>query len=233
MNKQSNIYTIIYIIVLVVVVGTALALTSLSLKDRQQANADNDKRRQILASVNVSAAPDEITEEFNKYIIGQVVVNSAGDSIGNNAFGIDVAKQIKEPVDKRELPVYICSIDNSTKYIIPLYGAGLWGPIWGYISLNSDASTIYGAFFDHQGETPGLGAEITKEAFRSQFTGKEIFKADEFLPVAVVKAGQQPAGNEDYVNGISGGTITSKGVGSMLDDCLAPYRTYLETIRKK
>lgn len=233
MNKQSNIYTIVYIIVLVVVVGTALAFTSLSLKERQQANADNDKRRQILASVNVAASPDEITNEFNKYIIGQIVVNSTGDSIGNDAFSIDIAKQVKEPADKRLLPIYICSIDNSIKYIIPLYGAGLWGPIWGYISLNNDASTVYGAFFDHQGETPGLGAEITKEAFRSQFTGKEIFKADEFLPVTVVKAGQQPAGNEDYVNGISGGTITSKGVGSMLDDCLAPYRTYLETTRKK
>lgn len=234
MNKQSNIYTVIYIIVLVVVVGSALAFTSLSLKDRQQANADNDKRRQILASVNVVATtPEMISEEFNKYIIGQVVVNSAGDSIGNNAFGIDIASQVKLPDDKRELPVYICSIDNAIKYIIPLYGAGLWGPIWGYISLDSNASTVYGAFFDHQGETPGLGAEITKDDFRSQFSGKEIFKADEFLPVAVVKAGQQPSGNEDYVNGISGGTITSKGVGSMLDDCLAPYRNYLETIRNK
>ncbi len=234
MNKQSNIYTIIYIIVLVVVVGSALAFTSLSLKERQQANADNDKRRQILASVNVVATtPDMISEEFDKYIVGQVVVNSAGDSIGNNAFAIDIASQVKLPADKRELPVYVCSIDNATKYIIPLYGAGLWGPIWGYISLDSNASTVYGAFFDHQGETPGLGAEITKDDFRSQFSGKQLFKADEFLPITVVKAGQQPSGNEDYVNGISGGTITSKGVGSMLDDCLAPYRNYLETIRNK
>ncbi|MBD5199525.1 MAG: NADH:ubiquinone reductase (Na(+)-transporting) subunit C [Bacteroidales bacterium] len=231
MNKQSNIYTIIYIIVLVVVVGAALAFTAMSLKDRQQANADNDKRRQILSSVNITANPAELTQEFDKYITGQVVVNAQGDSIGSDAFSINMVQQVKVAADERQLPLYICSIDGSTKYIIPLYGQGLWGPIWGYISLNDDASTVYGAFFDHQGETPGLGAEITKDAFRSEFRDKELFKGDKFLPIAVVKAGMTPNGGEDYVNGISGGTITSKGVGAMLDECLKPYRNYLEKLR--
>ena len=233
MNKQSNIYTIVYIIVMVVVVGAALAFTAMSLKDRQQANADNDKRRQILSSVNITPDAADLTQEFDKYITGQVVVNAQGDSVGSDAFSIKMEQQVKVPADSRLLPLYICSIDGSTKYIIPLYGQGLWGPIWGYISLNDDASTVYGAFFDHQGETPGLGAEITKDAFREEFRNKELFKGDRFLPIAVVKAGLAPTTGEDYVNGISGGTITSKGVGSMLDECLKPYKNYLEKLRSK
>ena len=118
--------------------------------------------------------------------------------------------------------------DGATKYVLPLAGMGLWGPIWGYVAIDSDGTTIYGAFFDHQGETPGLGAEITKPAFTDQFEGKEIFKSGQFLPVEVVKKGMKPEGDADYVDGISGGTITSKGVSAMLGDCLSPYRTYLE-----
>ena len=114
-----------------------------------------------------------------------------------------------------------------------MYGAGLWGPIWGYVALDDDASTIYGAFFNHEGETPGLGAEITKEAFSSQFQGKEMFKNGELVPVAVVKAGQTPTNGADYVDGISGGTITSKGVSAMLEDCFAPYNAFLQSIRNK
>ena len=111
-------------------------------------------------------------------------------------------------------------------------GNGLWGPIWGYLSLNVNGTTVYGAYFSHQGETPGLGAEIEKPFFQERFKGKVLFKNDRFLPIEIVKAGQHPLGNADYVDGISGGTITSKGVGAMLDNCLAPYRTYLETIKQ-
>lgn len=106
---------------------------------------------------------------------------------------------------------------------------GLWGPIWGYVAFDDDGSTIYGAFFDHQGETPGLGAEITKPAFTGQFPGRQVFKGDNFYPIEVVKAGQKPLSPDvDYVDGISGGTITSKGVGAMFDNCLTPYRAWLE-----
>lgn len=230
MNKQSNLYTVVYIIVLVLIVGTGLAFAALSLKEKQTENADNDKRRQILASVGVSVPENELIREFNRLIVSQVVLNEAGDSIGADAFAINVAQQSKLPAASRELPLYVCNIDGSTKYIIPLYGAGLWGPIWGYVSLNDNCSTVYGAFFDHQGETPGLGAEITKPDFYSQFAGKELFKNGQFLPIAVVKKGQKPAGNEDYVDGISGGTITSKGVGAMLDSSLTPYKAYLDRI---
>lgn len=234
MNKQSNTYTIIYIIVLVVLVGTALAFTAISLKPRQQANADADKMRQILASVSVEASGEDIIATYNKYITSAFVVDDKGNRVdGADAFTVDVAKQSKETADMRLLPVYRCTLaDGSVKYILPMYGAGLWGPIWGYISVDADGTTIYGAYFAHQGETPGLGAEIEKPAFSSQFTGKRLIKNGVFIPVAVVKAGQVPAGDADYVDGISGGTITSKGVGAMIDNCLQPYSAFLESLNK-
>lgn len=233
MNKQGNVYTIIYIIVLVVVVGTALAFTSISLRDRQQANADADKMRQILASVLVNPEPSEIIGTYRGIVKESFVVNDRGERVGDDAFGVNVAEQSKLPAGERLLPVYVCTLaDGAVKYVLPVYGAGLWGPIWGYVSVDADGSTVYGAYFAHQGETPGLGAEIEKPAFSSQFQGKTLFKNDVFLPVAVVKAGQKPAGDEDYVDGISGGTITSKGVGAMIDNCLSPYAAFLSTLNK-
>ena len=233
MNKQSNVYTLIYIIVLVVLVGAALAFTSISLKDRQQANADADKMRQILASVNITPDKSDIIADYNKYIVNTFVINAEGelDKSGVKAFDVNVAVQSKEAAQARELPVYECRLDDGvTKYILPMYGAGLWGPIWGYISVDADGSTVYGAYFAHQGETPGLGAEIEKPAFSDQFTGKHLVKDGRFMPIEVVKSGLSPSGDNDYVDGVSGGTITSKGVGSMIDNCLAPYSAFLESL---
>ncbi len=186
MNKQSSIYTIVYIIVLAGVVGAVLAMTSMGLRERQQAN------------------------------------------IGNDAFGIDMASESKVAASERRLPVYVCDVDGGRKYVVPVYGAGLWGPIWGYVSLDADGSTIYGAYFAHEGETPGLGAEIEKPVFSDQFRGKVLLKNGKFLPVNVLKKGVKPKAGEDYVDAVSGGTITSKGVASMLDDGLVPYKAYLQ-----
>lgn len=228
-NKQSNAYTIIYITVMVLIVGTALAFTAMQLKPKQQENASADKMGQILQSVHMPADRATVVADFNKYITSQIVVNSRGDEVqGVEAFDVNVAVEAKKPVEERLLPVYVCQLpDAGTKYILPVAGMGLWGPIWGYVAFNADGTTIYGAFFDHQGETPGLGAEITKPEFTKQFEGLKVFKDDAFVPVEVVKKGQKPTGNADYVDGISGGTITSKGVGAMLDDCLTPYEAYL------
>lgn len=232
-NKQSNTYTVLYIIIMVVVVGASLAITSMSLSSRQQDNANADKMRQILAAVHVAAENNDIKETYNKLITSTLVVNSKGEELpGEDAFKVDVATQIKLPVEDRKLPVYICNTpDNGVKYILPVYGAGLWGPIWGYVAVDNDGCTIYGAYFAHQGETPGLGAEIEKPAFSDQFQNKELWKNGVFAPVAVVKKGQKANGPEDTVNGISGGTITSKGVSAMLADCLTPYASYLQKIK--
>ncbi|MDE7407894.1 MAG: NADH:ubiquinone reductase (Na(+)-transporting) subunit C [Muribaculaceae bacterium] len=237
MNKQSNTYTILYIIVMVIVVGAAMAWVSLSLHDRQQANADADTKRQILASVHITADKGNEASTFSKYITAQYLVDMQGNIVEQGpdvAFDINVAAQSKLADADRKLPVYVCTTDqNETKYIIPLYGAGLWGPIWGYVSFNADGSTIYGAYFAHQGETPGLGAEIEKPWFSDQFDGKTVIHNDRFLPVAVVKKGQVPTNGEDYVNGISGGTITSKGVSAMLDNCLQPYAAFLTNAKNQ
>lgn len=233
MNKQSNTYTVIYIIVLAAVVGAALAFTSLSLRGKQTENADIDKMRQILASVHITSAKGETSADFNKYIVAQKVIDSAGNEVSGKAFDINVANEIRLADNERKLPVFECRLaDGAIKYILPVYGAGLWGPIWGFVAIDSDGSTVYGAYFAHQGETPGLGAEIEKPAFSDQFEGKQLIKNGEFMPIAVVKAGQKPAGNEDYVDGVSGGTITSKGVGAMLSNCLEPYRTFLINLSK-
>lgn len=235
MNKQSNVYTTIYIIVLVLVVGTALAATSLALKPRQQENADADKMKQILAAVHIVPEAGQVTTDFSRYITEQLVVNSEGQPTDGDAFTINMPEQVKLPDAERKLPIFVCKLDNGDlKYIIPAYGAGLWGPIWGYIAIDSDGSTVYGAYFAHQGETPGLGAEIEKPAFTDQFNSSlHLFKEGKFLPIEVVKGGLAPADGADYVNGISGGTITSKGVSAMLNNCLTPYKSYLEQLSKK
>lgn len=232
MNKQGNTYTIIYIVILVLVVGAALAATSIALRPRQQANADADKMRQILLAARVNTTAGDVIATFRELVDEQYVVNSRGERVEGDAFTANVAEQSKLPEAERELPVFECKLpDGSIKYIVPVYGAGLWGPIWGYVAVDADGSTVYGAYFAHQGETPGLGAEIEKPAFSNQFEGKELFKNGRFLPVAVVKAGQKPQGDEDYVDGISGGTITSKGVGAMLANCLAPYEAFFSTLK--
>ncbi len=234
MNKQSNTYTIIYIIVLVVVVGAALAFTAMSLRPKQQANADIDKQKQILASVGIVPEAGKVSDDYNRYIVESFVVNADGQRIDGDAFDVNVEKMSKEsdPAE-RQLPVYVCQLEKERKYILPVYGAGLWGPIWGYVAMDGDGTTVYGAYFAHQGETPGLGAEIEKPAFSDQFKGKRLWVDGNFHPIEVVKAGQKPSDGTDYVDGVSGGTITSKGVGAMLDNCLAPYKSFLETLRTK
>lgn len=235
MNKQSNVYTIIYIIVLVAVVGFALAGVALALHDRQQANADEDKMRQILSAVHIVPEKGQVIADYQKYITRQIVVNSEGDEVEGDAFTVNMPELVKKADNERKLPVFECKLpDGSLKYILPAYGAGLWGPIWGYIAVDADGSTIYGAYFAHQGETPGLGAEIEKPAFTDQFNQSlHLFKDGKYLPVVVVKGGVAPADGADYVNGISGGTITSKGVSAMLQNCLTPYKAFLEKIAKK
>lgn len=231
-NKQSNTYTVIYIIILVVLVGAALSFTAMGLKDKQQENENADKMRQILAAVLITPKDGEIVSDFEKYVTGQIVVNNSGKEIPGDAFTINVAAESKKPADKRELPVYEVTKDGEVKYVLPVYGAGLWGPIWGYVAFDADGTTIYGAYFAHQGETPGLGAEIEKPAFSDQFQGKQVFKDGRFMPVEVVKHGLKPTGDQDYVDGISGGTITSKGVGAMLDNCLTPYKAFLSKLKQ-
>ena len=231
-NKQSNIYTIIYIAILVSLVGAALSFTYMSLKDRQQANADAEKMKQILASVHITPAEGQASAEYKRYITDSFIINAQGIRQNGDAFDVNVALEVKKSADKRQLPVYVCDLgEKGLKYILPVYGAGLWGPIWGYVSVDADGSTIYGAYFSHQGETPGLGAEIEKASFADRFNEKRLFFDHKFIPVTVVKTGQQAHTGGDQVDGVTGGTITSKGVSAMLDDCLTPYKAFLSHLQ--
>ncbi|MGM9800969.1 MAG: NADH:ubiquinone reductase (Na(+)-transporting) subunit C [Candidatus Limisoma sp.] len=231
MNKQGNTYTIIYITALVCVVGAVLAWVSLALKPKQDENVRVDKMQQMLSSIRVPSEKDNAIALYEQYVKDSYVVNVVGERIDGDAFSIEMSSEIKKEQSQRRLPVFVCEVEGTTKYILPVYGAGLWGPIWGYVSLDADGNTIYGAYFSHQGETPGLGAEIAKPMFSDQFRDKKLFKDGEFKSVAVLKKGQKPAAGEDYVDAITGGTITSRGVQSMIMSCLSDYQVFLKNLQ--
>jgi Na+-transporting NADH:ubiquinone oxidoreductase subunit C len=207
---------------MVVLVAVVLAFTSQSLQSLQKENEENDKRQQILRSINVQIPADEAKAKYDELIETSFLVNEQGEKIEGDAFAADVAKAFGE----KTYPVFVARVDGETKYIMALSGAGLWGPLWGYISVNDDRNTIYGADFSHAGETPGLGAEIVMPSFSGPFTGKHIFINGEYKSVAIVKPGKSVAG-QDYVDGISGGTITSQGVDKMIYDSLQGYVRFL------
>ena len=174
MNRQGNLYTIVYTAVIVCVVGAALAWVSLTLKPKQNDNIRIDKMQQMLSSIRVVSDETNAIELYGKYVVDEYVINSKGERQEGKAFDVNVANEVKKEPSERQLPVFVCNIDNSTKYILPVYGTGLWGPIWGYVSVDDDGCTVYGAYFSHQGETPGLGAEIATEGFAGQFKGKQL-----------------------------------------------------------
>jgi len=207
---------------MVVLVAVVLAFTSESLRSFQKQNEDNDKRQQILRSINVNVTASEAESRYNELIKESYLVNDKGEKTEGDAFSIDVVKAFAE----NKYPVFVANVDGKNKYIMALSGAGLWGPLWGYIAVDEDRNTVYGADFSHAGETPGLGAEISRQEFSGQFAGKKIFVNNDFKSIAVVKPGKAAIG-QDYVDGISGGTITSQGVDRMLYDSLSGYVNYL------
>lgn len=230
MNRNSNVYTVIYATVMVVVVAAVLAFTALSLRPIQNKNVMIQKQSEILSSINVASTLKDAEGLFNKYITDSYVVDSKGEKITGDAFTINIKEETSKPEDQRSLPVFVATVDGAKKYILPMYGMGLWGPIWGYISVDANGDTVYGAVFAHQGETAGLGAEITKPKFSDQFKGKNLFYDGKFASIAVLKAGVK-ADLQESVDAISGGTITSAGVSNMLFDCLKPYANFLESLK--
>lgn len=232
---HSNRYTLIYAAAISVITAVILAATSEGLKPAQEANVALDKKSNILRSVRITSTDRAtITNTYNANV-QELVLNSAGEVLPNvKTESVRLKDQINKPPEARQLPLYIFTGDAGAKYyIIPVRGVGLWGPIWGYIALESDFNTVYGAFFDHKGETPGLGAEISEAPFQEQFQGKKIMsEQDQFISVNVVKPTDKVSfGDEHRVDGISGGTITSRGTDAMLKNCMEPYLTYFEKIK--
>ena len=223
LDTNSDVYAIIYSAVVVVIVAFLLAGVSSLLKPIQDDNIRLDKKKQILASLNIKNVVDAAAE-YDNVIKSDPIVDVSGNVVNENG-GFEVAN---DAVEDSNLPLYIAEVDGERKYIIPMTGNGLWGGIWGYLALNDDCNTVYGVYFSHAGETPGLGAEIASDKFQSRFPGKQVINDGEVV-LSVVKKVQNDAVE---VNAVSGATITCNGVDDMLKRKLAPYSTYLENCVK-
>lgn len=230
-DKNSNSYTFGFAILMVIVVGSLLAVASQGLKTRQEKNATDKKMMSILSAINVNATRENAQEMYNKYVIDSKIIS--GKDLNAEAFNVDIKKEFRDKnisVSDRNYPLYICEKDGAKYYIIPVVGTGLWGPIWGFVALESDFKTIYGANFDHKSETPGLGAEIKYASYSDQYTGETISDTTgSFQPIIVVKDGSG-SGINSKVDGITGGTITSKGVEEMTTRTLEVYANYFKSL---
>lgn len=236
-NKNSTGYTFIFSILMVVIVGIALAFTSLTLKPLQKKNAADKQMIDILGAIQVITTRTNAKVDFPIYVVervsldseGNVVDSKTGDISATDAtdpFNLNVKKDYrsKKPASELIFPLYICEKGGDKIYVIPVVGSGLWGPIWGYIAIESDMQTIHGAKFDHKTETPGLGAEIREDFFTDKFRGKTLNDVNPFFNV--LKGGSNT--DTHSVDGITGGTITSKGVEEMVNRTLAIYLRYFE-----
>lgn len=209
---DKNSYIIAYSCVMVVIVAFLLAFVSSSLKDRQEANVKLDKKKQVLAALNIRDLSDADAEA--KY--SEVVKD------GDKAFEMNSAS-----FKNGDVAVYQCEIDGEKKYVVSVYGAGLWGPIWGYVAVNADGNTIYGAYFNHEGETAGLGAEIKdSKAWQDLFKGKTIYAADGTVALKVLKS-SEVKNPESEVDAVTGATLTSNGVSDMLQEGFEKYKKLL------
>ncbi len=228
MKHFSNRYIFTFSAIMVIAVATLLSLAATLLQPAQERNLEIEKKKNMLESINITATRENTETLYEKYIKEGFVINAKGELVeGVDAFTVVLKNEQKKPIDEQYLPVFKAVPDDGKNVIIiPVEGKGLWGPIFGYVSLESDMNTIYGVNFDHKGETPGLGAEINTSEFESQFHGKKLFDSDKFISVQVMKGGA-PEGDIHGVDAISGGTITSKGLQNMLFDCIEKYNTYL------
>ena len=240
MRSFSNTYIFVFSLIMVTIVAVLLSFVATQLKPLQEMNVQIEKKQDVLRSVgqaeNAAEAEDKntyINEEFARYITESYVVDFNGKRVETDAFEVmlNLTAEIRKPREERNYPVFIYTeTDGSKKYVMPVRGKGLWGPIWGYIALEEDLNTIAGAVFDHKGETPGLGAEINTGWFQEPFTGKTLFnEAGEFVSVEVVKGGADPS-NEHQVDAISGGTITSKALEEMIIDCMTGYVAHFKEL---
>jgi len=233
MKEFSNRYIFIFSSIMVVAVATLLSLAATLLQPRQMKNLEIEKKKSMLESIGIASVRETTETLYDQYIKESFVLNSKGEIVqGVDAFKVVVSVELKKPLEQQYLPVFNATADNGDKLtILPVEGKGLWGPIWGYVSLKSDMNTIYGVTFDHKGETPGLGAEINTQPFESMFQGKKLFEAEKFVSIGVIKGGSKP-GDPHSVDAISGGTITSKALQKMLLDCISKYNGYLLKNRK-
>ena len=230
MDVNKNSFTFGFTTIMVIIVSALLSIAYIKLKPYQDRNIELEKKQNILSSVGITIDRDNAEAKYSTYIKSEIVLNNKGEEVEGIAFDIDLGKEIKKDVNTQLLPLFISEVDGATRYIIPLRGKGLWGPIWGFIALEDDVNKVYGAVFDHEKETPGLGAEINRPMFQDPFAGKTIFEGEVFTPIKVIKGGPKE-GDMHGVDGISGGTITSNGVSDMLSERLSMYLPYFNKMK--
>ena len=231
MKTNSNSYTIVYAAVLVVIVAFLLAFVFQALRPAQEANVALDKQKQILYSLNIRGLQDQAAAaKYEEVVTADEIIDANGNVVDKGSKGGTAAgfKLNSGDFKAGKLAVYVCSVNGQTKYVIPVYGMGLWGPISGYIALNDDKSTIYGAYFNHESETAGLGAEIKdNQKWQEQFQGKKLFKGTDRNAIAISVLKKRDSNDPNSVDAVTGATLTSNGVTDMLHDCLGQYIKFL------
>ncbi len=238
--QQSNTYIIVFSVVLTIILGLLLSGTSQVLGPLQQEAIALDKKKQILGAV-ISAeeieamSPQQINEFYANRISATVVDINGKEISGVEAEKVEVAKDYKKAADQRQYPVFLFHAEGNPEavesYIFPLYGAGLWDAIWGYLALETDMNTIGGITLAHAGETPGLGARITEGGVQARFVGKKIFDESGTLVAVEMQKGEGKDYSNDVhkVDGMSGATITANGVNNMLKAYLGSYEAYIKS----
>ena len=211
LNTNANGYIIVYSCLMVVIVAFLLAFVSSALKPQQDINVALDKKKQVLAALNIRDLSDSEAEKKYSEVVKK-----------DEAFALN-SSDYKEG----RLAIYECEVDGVKKYVVPVYGMGLWGPIWGYVAVNDDCNTVYGAYFNHDSETAGLGAEIKdSKAWQDKFIGKTIYDANGTPVLKVVKS-SEVKNPQSEVDGVTGATLTSNGVSDMLQDGFTKYKEIL------
>lgn len=230
MKTNSNSYTIIYSAVIVVIVAFLLAFVFQGLKPQQDANVALDKKKQILNALNIRDLSNEVADKTYKEVVeADEIIDVQGHVLNAGKPGGEAAGFKLESKDYKagRLALYVCKVNGQRKYVIPVYGMGLWGPISGYIALNEDKATVYGVYFNHESETAGLGAEIKDNAaWQAKFQGKKLFAGgnDKAIALGVEKKVDDPA---TQVDAVTGATLTSNGVRDMLHEGLSKYLVFL------
>tara|TARA_R110000868_G_scaffold22400_9_gene91917 strand:+ start:4080 stop:4829 length:750 start_codon:yes stop_codon:yes gene_type:complete len=246
-TTDKNSYTLLFAIGMVVVVGSILSFAASGFKDKIDENKRIEKQLNILYAMGVNenegsnmsfVSKDIVEDEFKKYITKQFIIQGEKISEDNNAYLLDLKKEhalAKDPSHERRLPLLIGEKDGETYYIAPIRGKGLWDAIWGYIALDKNM-VVQGAFFDHKGETPGLGANINQRFFMDDFIGEHLFdESNNFKGINVSKSNADPKNmdkKDNEVDAIAGATITGDGVSAMIKSELRLYLPYFENLKK-
>ncbi len=234
-NTNSNTYTIIYASVMVIIVAFLLAFVSQVLKPTQDANVAIDKKSQILSALNIRGV-ENVEAEYANVVVSDVVYGATASDIvktgadkDEDGFTVD-----NKAITATNRPLYVCNVNGATKYVIPVKGAGLWGGLWGYIAIDEDCETVYGCDFSHESETAGLGDRIVEDAFADKFVGKKLFAESNYhVALSVVKKGKQGTlAEENYVDGITGATLTCDGVNAMIQNSINLYLDILTSLKK-